>query len=632
MNDIEIKASYGNLDEIGDSQQPDIYITNPIRYKRPEDNFVISKNSNGTVISTYGDDVWDLTPYRLVGHTGTSQINYKKYRNNKVPDAKWTVFVLLFFADTGRATGLSIATLMSYTKFIKVLTDFSSYQGENYFDYFNKHHLIKSLIEHLHTKNLLKGYRALAYHFFSIGEDKVGTKVMIDLIFDLIDNKTKTLPSDKQHPVIPPRIYNELLKQFEVFFDEFQEFEKSFFSFFSKFIKDEQFARSKSQQLKLGFKVKNISPDFISEAMNLGLNDYFKQYKINNIPAYLTFLARLQHACRLVIHLFTGMRSGEVLNLKVGCLFIKKSEAGNIYTIQGETSKLIGQKKAESWVTSPKVCKAIRIAEEIAIKIGSKINLNSKDIPLFITTGYLIQDWKSQTTSTNNVIRLNKASYKHQEFYKLINLNHFTISHDDLEFLDMIDPFRAWSTETNYREGDTWRFTTHQFRRSLAYYVSQSSLVSLPSLRRQLKHITRDMTLYYCQSKDSTSDCNDVSKFISNNKHKADSCAYLQDVIDSDEQLFGAGGKYINKNVKSNPGVNIYTVNRDELEKKFKNGEISYKTTPLGACTTMEPCLKRASLEIAACISCDKAIIKKSKLERVIKIQKSFMNEYEDID
>lgn len=636
MAEFEIKAHFGNLEILKNNQVPDTFIYNSKECIRPKDTFVISKNLDGSIISKYGDEIWDLTPYRLVGHTGTSRIDFCSLNEDQIPEAKWVVFVLLFFADTGRATGLGISTLMTYMKFIKVLFKFSAYHNANFFDFFNQRYLIEHLINHLHTRNLLRSFRTIAYHFYNIGESRVKAKVLLDTIYELVDYKINSLAPDKQYPVIPPRIYNEIIKQLDMFFIQYQQVGDNFSKFLTNIVANDQFARSLPQQRKLGFlSAESHEPNFKAEVINFGLDEYFSLNNITNINSLFTYISRLQHACKLMVHIYSGMRSGEVVNLKVGCLHTENTKTGMIYNIQGETSKLIGQKKSDSWVTSSKVNHAIKIIEEIALKIASKIDLKAKDTPLFISTGYLFKKWKPHKSSTNEPIRLTKTSDKNQEFYNLIDLSNFKLTHEDCSFLEMIDPFRAWNYEKNFQEGDIWRFTTHQFRRSLAYYVSQSSLVSLPSLRRQLKHITRDMTLYYCQAKDNHDDSfisNEVSKFLNNNKYKADSCAYSQDILDSNEPLYGAGGKHIDKNIRNNPVINIYSDNRNELEQKFKNGEIAYKTTPLGACTTIKPCLKKASLEIAACVSCEKAIIKKSKLEKVINKQKDFLNNFDDTD
>jgi hypothetical protein len=200
--------------------------------------------------------------------------------------------------------------------------------------------------------------------------------------------------------------------------------------------------------------------------------------------------------------------------------------------------------------------------------------------------------------------------------------------------LEKISPFRAWEAEAVFRIGAVWRFTTHQFRRSLAFYVAQSALVSLPSLQRQLKHIGREMTLYYCQTKELASDFNadeHIARMIRRCKPEADATAYLYQVLSSDESLYGAHGKYVERNIKQGDSAILLKTSRDALIHRFKKGEIAYKVTHLGACMTIEHCDKKATREIAACISCDRAVIKLSKLKQVVDRQQKFVIELEQI-
>jgi hypothetical protein len=68
-----------------------------------------------------------------------------------------------------------------------------------------------------------------------------------------------------------------------------------------------------------------------------------------------------------------------------------------------------------------------------------------------------------------------------------------TITQEDIVELKLIDPHRAWEAEPDFAVGAGWPFTRHQLRRTLALYAQRSGLVSLPSLKRQLQHITQEM-------------------------------------------------------------------------------------------------------------------------------------------
>ena len=123
-----------------------------------------------------------------------------------------------------------------------------------------------------------------------------------------------------------------------------------------------------------------------------------------------------------------------------------------------------------------------------------------------------------------------------------------------------------------------------------------------------------------------------ISGFIKREKPEADAIAYRYDVLQSTEQLYGAHGKFVEHYTKKSPQDVLLKQDRDDLIKQFKNGEIAYKETPLGACTTITPCDKMAFRNITACISCERAIIKPSKLERVIARQSLFVKELEQMD
>jgi len=479
-------------------------------------------------------------------------------------------------------------------------------------------------IRSLKTRNVLRSMSALLSNFLLLGEDVVGFKILANAKGDLVDRKLASLGEDEQHPVIPPRIFSNLLNELFMFLSEIQENIANLEAFLEKILSEERFARSVSMQRKLGYSRKQFGPHFDEAAEQYQLCHIFKKYAVTTLPKLSSFLTRIQHGCRLYIHIYTGMRNAEALSLKLGCL-----RRSNGYRILGETSKLIGQRKAVSWVTTNDVVTAIDIAESLARIVGKFIKLDRSKTPLFISMGYL--GFSTAPELKADQIIVNNAGTKRSEVYSYLDTKQFEVTDSDLDHLAKVNPFRAWESEQAFAIGRRWRFTTHQFRRSLAFYVAQSALVSLPSLKRQLKHIGREMTLYYCQTKELEADFKSsehFSRILRDKKPEADAIAYIHDLLMSQDALHGAHGKFVEKNVK--PGV-LLNEARGELIKQFKKGELAYKETPLGACTTLEPCDKKAMREIAACVSCERAVIKLKKLDYVIEQQQAFidtLNEY----
>ncbi|MGA1925769.1 hypothetical protein, partial [Klebsiella pneumoniae complex sp. WS1876_1] len=91
-------------------------------------------------------------------------------------------------------------------------------------------------------------------------------------------------------------------------------------------------------------------------------------------------------------------------------------------------------------------------------------------------------------------------------------------------------------------------------------------------------------------------------------------------ILLSDNNLFGTQGGIIKNNVKNN-----ISINKTETIKLFKAGQLAYTETCLGGCTTLDACTQRATRSLVSCLTCENAIIKKDKLEQVIKAQHNLL-------
>ena len=600
---------------------------------RPSDDFVISRTLEGEPLSRYGDKVWDLRPYRLAGNTGCARLQFSYSEDTLNEEAKWLMFLLLFVVESPRHTVLSISSVMFLWKGIRKLILYSKKRAIYVIEIFADENEMVRFVASLKTRDSVRNFSHILANLLTIRSEESGYHVLGATRSELITNKLKSLGNDEQHPVIPPRIYFNLMQQLDRIISEIDTHKHQLFRFLERTLESKGFGRAKCTQEEHGYTSKNYEPTLNEASEMYHLNGLFEKYGVRNISAFSKFLTRIQHGCRLQIHIYTGMRHGEALSLKVGALHSIKSETGESYKFIGETSKLVGQKKIVSWVTSKEVIKAYKIINGLAKIVGKYIEIKEKEIPLFITMGYLCLGNNHHYDGIQ--LKVASASMKYNEVYSLLDCTQFKISEPDLEHLEQVNPFRAWESENAFALGSVWRFTTHQLRRSLAFYVAQSSLVSLPTLKRQLKHINREMTLYYCHTKtlpDEYYTGGHISGLIKREKPEADAIAYLYNVLQSKEQLFGAHGKFIEHNVKKSSQDFLIKEDRDKLIKQFKKGEIAYKETPLGACTTIVPCDKMAFRNITACISCDRAVIKPNKLERVIASQSLFVEELEHMD
>jgi len=105
--------------------RPDQY-THYSQSKTPNKNFVISRSKSGSILSRYGDPIWDFTPYRTHDAPSQSKIYFSDIPTRLLPDSKWVLFIMLYMAESCRHQRLSVSSIVSYTKTIKNMAKFSN--------------------------------------------------------------------------------------------------------------------------------------------------------------------------------------------------------------------------------------------------------------------------------------------------------------------------------------------------------------------------------------------------------------------------------------------------------------------------------------------------------------------------
>jgi len=342
-------------------------------------------------------------------------------------------------------------------------------------------------------------------------------------------------------------------------------------------------------------------------------------------------LSRLQVVCRLTIHVFSGMRDEEVGQLPYKCLDSSTQSGKRHYFITGATTKLNrGRRKAASWVTNAEAARAVGLAQRMAELCWKVAAVRSSSplpaleaTPLFVSMAYL---GLAGQLPKGDSARLVAAKLDLSGYPKLRASLQPTITEQDLGELEQIDPHRAWRAETRFQLGQHWTLTTHQLRRSLALYAQRSGLVSLPSLRRQLQHLTEEMSRHYARGSAFADD------FIGRNKDHfgnewremqpiSSALSYILNVLTTDDVLFGAHGNWVEHRLRGADGVLL--VDRQTTINRFKKGELAYKETLLGGCTATERCdIQPVKWLNVDCVrGCKNMVGRASKLDRVIAAQ-----------
>lgn len=343
----------------------------------------------------------------------------------------------------------------------------------------------------------------------------------------------------------------------------------------------------------------------------------------------------LQLVCKLLIQTFSSMRNEEAITLGYECLEESTVDGRKNLRILGRTTKLNhSNAKRAWWITSVEGARAIRLAQSLARVIyrAAEVvyDMNTTDegsLPLFPSASYLGFSGVVPRPAHDGLACSHLDTFNMKELFARLLPR---IEEADLAELEEIDPHRPWRSEARFAAGQLWSLTSHQLRRSLALYASRSGFITLPSLRRQLQHITDEMARYYSAGSAYAKNLLDAQQDHfglewQKAQPESQALAYLKNVILADERLFGGHGAWVETHERA---TGIMTLaDRDKTLKRFRKGELAYQETPLGGCTSVDVCDRRPLRSIVGCLDCSRTVIKLSKLQTLIRAQKNLVSQ-----
>ncbi|MGP5450924.1 integrase, partial [Pseudomonas helleri] len=622
----------------------------------PSADFVLCRDKNGKPTATYGDDVWDFNPYRLSAKK-IMALNFNSIfaeggpeQEALIAEVKYILFCLIYSAGSGRVGRLSPSTLLQYFVEFRIAARFC-------FDQKNKPLVgVLSMRQLLITPvyfavfvsqnnkrtNFNRTFKGLLNHLVTIGEQRLGYKVISSS--DLEFGRTKSM----QHPVIPTHIYLGIINQLGGLLDQLYpglDGIENFISCFADFF----YGRSKNQQRTRGAGgEKHRRPTFDQALQSHGLSKIMSdEFACSDRRQLSRSLMAMQCVVKTIIHLYTGMRDQEVLRLSYNCLSQEVAvsetvddhgsvrDSARMISIISTTTKFEGYRKEESWLATEEVIKAIKVAQAICRGLCVLYGIdNPEKCSLFLNSAILLHE-----DTEVGVGRLDKRAREMNWSRGIL------IQSADLRELTLSDPERDYYSDNRYALGKPWPLSSHQLRRSLAFYASSSGFVSLPSLKSQYKHMTIQMTRYYANNFENLKTIFgyfDVKKneFVLPASHvalefqvgmpMAVANQLLADLLGKETSLFGGTGSYMEKQkARVESGELCVEDIRAETLSRVKNGELYYRSTLLGGCTKVGRCDSFLLGDFVECLSCEGAIIKSEKIDDAIVTMNSEIATYE---
>lgn len=642
------------LISVDSASTPDVYDRSVSFY--PSDDFVVSRDSDGKSLSCYGDLAWDRTPYGTNKDGLWLYFDYWRGRN-QAPDlelalkqltpervertrtTRWLMFILIYLRP---GNGLANSTLNNYCGLLCKLGSFAETNAISVTTVLSSATYLVDFSTRApnHAKYLVSLLCLLKTLSSELTGLEVASKVVISEIREI---GRAYREQSLQTPPIPTRIYSHILSSLEEEIEDFGIILPQLLRLLTDCTRDRLLGRDSRMRSVLGVPDEPVRSNFREVLEEYGLTEFWRRKGYNmGFYSLSAVLTEIMGVCYLQIQAFSGMRFNEVYALPHFCLHSVTANGGTHYIVSGRVTKLTGGKiKRVRWVTSHNGQRAILMAQKISRTIYELAN----DLPeesndrinshfLFVAPTYCLANPRHRKNKQPTL------DFTVRAFDRIRKQLSRPITEDDLKELELIDPDRDWRNEANFQLGTAWTLRTHQLRRSLALYCQASGLVSLPSLKRQLQHITRAMSQYY--AKGSHFAVNFISSGEGKERHfgkewqetTAES-EYLGHKVNvemaSSSELSGTYALWYDRNIRQKQVV----LDRRVTLKEFRQGKRAYRETFAGGCVKVGPCdVPLTDPMNLKCLlnKCKHQVIKIPKFEKLIRIQVRAVKELEDKD
>jgi len=468
----------------------------------PPDNWVVSVDEHGEDLSRYGDDYWHFRAFGTPGFNFGSQ----QLSEANLALVKQTLFLVLYHPNLfpGRIHSCK-GHFQCLVKIARIC------DGED----ISLRELSRFPRVHPEVAQALQGSQYESYvsflHKLRLYADLLG--------FEIADEQTVAFLVSRQrnweviqHPYIPPRIWSYQVNRLNECLDDFlkqQEALDEAFTWLSDAYQHNAGLQAPREYLTPFNEVHKyrslrrivFEGDFKRFLAKYQLLDLFQKWlgvdKHLNLMHFPAYLNMVRDACLLYILNFSLQRSSEVLSLRADCFLIEKDkQLGEIALLVGATTKTDPDDDAR-WVVPKVVEKAVNIAGTIArwrMRHGSAFLAAKESSPFLATPSWEPWSGGNHGCREGRVEFLDFGAFT-RRYPLVLNLQAITVTEADWKIALSLTP--NLGQRTGFGIGLPWRFNSHQFRRTTNVNMFASNMVSESSLQWVMKHLNRNMTLYY---------------------------------------------------------------------------------------------------------------------------------------
>jgi integrase len=288
------------------------------------------------------------------------------------------------------------------------------------------------------------------------------------------------------------------------------------------------------------------------------IKDHLSRLGLKNWPAVKEEITRLHTACYVLVAGLSGMRDGEIASLETNCYYEHDGWDGATYGwLKGYTSKLEVDPKPVEWMVPPVVAKSVELVIRISAPIRDELDKRIRIIEnklrdnCYLNTALRQKDEEALTEMKKQypglfIVKQYQAGRIGIPCHATMHLrfknftNHLNLHVQASDLAQVLD-------REKIKEGDVWPLSPHQFRRTFARYVARCILGDVRYLREHFKHWSLDMTLGYAWGDEDWIDATLIEEILTERRELQDDIVWGWIDVKTNQHLAATGGKTIEK-------------------------------------------------------------------------------------
>lgn len=244
----------------------------------------------------------------------------------------------------------------------------------------------------------------------------------------------------------------------------------------------------------------------------------------------------LRTACYIVIAIFSGIRDSEMMSIALNCIAHGKSRDGSTDLLWLHGTLYKTGMRSKKWLVPPVVKEAVDVLTRLTAPFHDKMRQEEAEIETHI--GLVIATEKTRLMNRLNTVSKHKNKLFLSRSSKLAGTGIAVLAgHSINKNLKRFCAFHGILGE----DGQAYPLHTHQFRRTYARFIARSELGDLLTLRDHFGHGSIDMTVYYADGgADDYEVDTELLEMITKEKLSRQN-EIMGDYLDSDEPLANGG-------------------------------------------------------------------------------------------